>query len=58
MIKAGDIIRIKKEYQDKGDEEIVFIAVDDQEKGRVTIQAQLDLNIKPTQVVNVEWLEK
>jgi len=58
MIKAGDIIRIKNEYQDEGDEEIVFIAVDDEEKGRVTIQAQLELNIKPTQVVNVEWLEK
>jgi len=57
MIKAGDIVQIKKEFQDKGDDKIVFIAVADEEKGRVTVELQLDMPIKPTQVVKVEWLE-
>ncbi|SMP42403.1 hypothetical protein SAMN06265222_101777 [Neorhodopirellula lusitana] len=57
MIKAGMAVKIKKEYQDDGDEKIVFIAVDNEEKGRVTIQAQLGMTINPTQVVKVEWLE-
>lgn len=57
MIKAGQTVRIKKEWQDKGDENITWIAVDDEEKGRVTIEAQVNLPLKPQQVVKVEWLE-
>jgi hypothetical protein len=58
MIKSGEEVKIKPEWQDPGDDKITWIAVDDEEKGRVTIQAQLDLPIKPTQVVKVEWLER
>ena len=58
MIKKGDIVKIKKEWQDKGDDLITYIAADDEEKGRVTIEAITTMFINPTQVVKVEWLEE
>jgi hypothetical protein len=57
MIKAGDIVKFKPEWMDKGDENITFVAVDDESQGRVTVQAQLGLPINPTQVVNVSWID-
>jgi hypothetical protein len=56
MIRKGDQVKIKPEWQDKGDDQVVFIAVDDEEKGRVTIQAQLGMHFNPTQVVRVDML--
>ena len=57
MIKAGDVVKFKPEWADAGDETVTFIAVDDESKGRVTVQAQLGLPINPTQVVSVDWIE-
>lgn len=57
MIKAGQEITIKPEFQDAGDADVKWIAVDDEAKGRVTIQAQLGWPINPTQVVRVEMIE-
>jgi hypothetical protein len=45
MIKSGEEVKIKPEWQDPGDDKITWIAV-------------VDLPIKPTQVVKVEWLER
>jgi hypothetical protein len=56
-LKTGDVVKIKPEYQDAGDHAITFIAIEDEDGGRVKIQAQLGLPINPTQVVYVEWLE-
>lgn len=56
MIKSGDAVTIKPKWQDVGDDQIAWVAVDDEEKGRVTIEAQLGLPVNPTQVVNIEWL--
>jgi hypothetical protein len=56
-IEAGDVVRIRPEWQDAGDDKCTFIAVEDEDGGRVKIQAQLGLPINPTQVVNVQWLE-
>ena len=56
-IKAGDVVKIKPEWQDDGDEDIVFIAIEDEDGGRVRIQPQLSLSINPNQVVNADWLE-
>lgn len=53
---AGDTVYLRPTYQDDGDDMIRWVAIDDESKGRVTIQAQLGLPINPTQVVNVEWL--
>jgi len=56
MIKLGETVKFKKEWMDAGDENIQFIAIDDEFKGRVTVEAQVDLPLKPTQVVKTEWL--
>lgn len=55
-IKAGDTVKIKPEFQDDGDDAIQFVAVDDADKGRVTIRANVGMAINPTQVVNTDWI--
>jgi len=57
MIKAGDKVRIKPEWQDAGDDKYEWIALGDEGGGRVLIQPQLGMFINPNQIVNVEWLE-
>jgi hypothetical protein len=57
-IKKGDVVRIKKEWQDAGDASVTFIAVEDEDGGRVLIVALVGLEINPTQVVQASMLEK
>ena len=59
MIKARDIVRIKPEYQDEGDDLFVWIALEDEDGGRVRI-APLNTGLKllPNQVVSTEMIEK
>ena len=56
MIKAGDIVRIKPEWRDVGDDLITWVAVEDEDGGRVRIQPQIDVAIKPSQVVATDML--
>lgn len=59
MIKQGDIVKIKQEYQDFGDDKLIWVALDNEEKGRVTIQpSNIEMIIKPVQVINVHMLEQ
>ena len=51
LVRAGQVIRLLPQFYDQGDEALEFIAVDDEEKGRVLVQVQVDLPIKPTQIV-------
>jgi len=39
MIKAKDIIKFKPEFQDAGDQNIVWIAIEDEDGGRVRISS-------------------
>ena len=59
MIKAKDILRIKSEYQDEGDDLLVWIALEDEDGGRVRI-APLNTGLKfpPNQVVSTEMIDK
>jgi hypothetical protein len=57
VIKRGDRVRIKPDWADPGDDEIVFFAVDDESEGRVSIMAMLGLAINPIQVVTTEMVE-
>jgi len=57
MIRQGDKVRIKWEWQDPGDEEIEFIAIEDEDGGRVSIRAMLGWPIDPIQRVSVDMLE-
>ena len=57
MIRAGDKVKIKPEWQDAGDDEFEWVAVDDEEKGRVTIMPLgTGLAFASTHVVRIEWL--
>jgi len=57
LIKKGDVVSIKKEWQDAGDDRIVFLACEDEDGGRVLIEPQVSLAFRPRQVVNVSMLE-
>ena len=58
MLVKGDIVKIKAEYQDPGDEAFTWVACDDEEKGRVMISpVDIGLPLPPKQVVNVDMLE-
>ena len=57
MIKKGDRIYIKPEWQDKGDEHIEFVAMCDEYDGRVKIGYLNTLqNFTPIQLVTVDML--
>lgn len=56
-IRRGDIVRFLPQWQDKGDDQIVYIATDDEDKGRVTVKAMLGMSINPTQVVSVDMID-
>lgn len=61
MIKAGQVVKIKPEWQDEGDDKITFTATADQydtpDGPRVMITAEIGLYINPTQIVRVDMLE-
>jgi hypothetical protein len=57
-IRKGDRVRIKPEWQDDGDDEIVWIAIEDEDRGHVRIQPQLDMPIRPNQVVTTGMLDR
>jgi len=57
MVKKGDIVKFLPQWQDTGDEDIEYRAIDDEYDGRVEVEAQVDLPLKPTQIVPVKWLD-
>lgn len=57
MIKKGDEVKIKPEWQDKGDDKFIWIAVDDEEKGRVGIMPiNTGLTFAPWSIIDVSML--
>lgn len=58
MITKGTVVQILKQFQDKGDDQYIWVAIDNEEKGRVTISpVNVALSVKPTYVVKTEWLQ-
>lgn len=57
MIHKGDTVKIRPEWQDVGDTDIGFVALEDEDGGRVRIEAKLGLRFNPNTVVTVEMLE-
>jgi hypothetical protein len=52
MIKKGDRIDILPQWQDPGDENYVWVAVEDEEDGKVTISPiSMEVAIKPCSTV-------
>ena len=57
MIKKGDRVYIKPEWQDKGDEQNEFVAMCDEYDGRVKIgYLNVLQNFTPVQLVTVDML--
>jgi hypothetical protein len=58
MIRKDDKLKIKPEWQDPGDSELIFIALEDEDGGRVRIGAPGILHsFMPNQVVRVSMVE-
>jgi hypothetical protein len=55
-IKKGMKVTFKPEWQDAGDSEIEFIAIEDEYSGRVRVEAQLGMFINPIQLVLTEYI--
>lgn len=57
MIQAGQTVQFKPEWQDAGDQTISFVAIENENGGRVKVRAMLGLAIDPIQVVTVEMIK-
>lgn len=58
MIAAGDQVFIKPEFQDAGDDQFTWQAIEDEDGGRVRIAPiNIGLPITPNQVVETRMLE-
>jgi uncharacterized membrane protein len=59
MIKKGDIVDIKDEYQDEGDHLFIWMAVKDEANGSVLITPiNIAMTIKPISLVKTKWIKK
>jgi hypothetical protein len=56
-IQTGDVVTIRPEWRDEGDEAIRFVAIEDEDGGRVRIEAQMGLTFNPNEVVTTDMLE-
>ncbi len=57
-IKRGDRVRIRPEWQDPGDADFTWVALDDENGGRVRIAPVMeDIEFQPNYVVTIDMLE-
>ena len=58
MIRAGDTVRFLPQWQDPGDDELHWVALEDEDGGRVLVEVHgTGLFVAPTSVVLVSMLE-
>jgi hypothetical protein len=59
MIKKGDIVYIKDEYQDEGDHRYIWMAVCDEVDGQVKISPiNIGMTLKPICLLKSKWVRK
>jgi uncharacterized membrane protein len=59
VIKKGDIVDIKDEYQDEGDHLFIWMAVKDEANGSVLITPiNIAMTIKPISLMKTKWVHK
>lgn len=56
MIKSGDVIRIKPEWQDNGDDRFEWRAVSGVDHGVIDVTADLGMRINPIQTVRADMI--
>lgn len=55
MIKKGDIVQILADFRDPGDEDFTWVALGDEEKGRIDIKpVDHPMRIKPIYTLGVD----
>jgi len=58
MIKRGDIVEILPQWQDKGDSEFTWIAIEDEDQGIVKVKAEgTGLVFAPIYLMETIWLK-
>jgi hypothetical protein len=58
MIKQGDILKFK-EILEKGEENLIFLAIENEDGGRVKVQAiNVNLTLKPIYIYESKDLKK
>ncbi len=58
-IKRDDRVRIKPEWQDHGDDELTWIALEDEDGGRVRIAPVMpDMSYPPNYIVTTDMIER
>lgn len=58
MLTRGDTVRILPQYQDPGDDDLIWIVVGDEEKGRVDVSpVSIPMKVKPVYTLEVEQVE-
>ena len=58
MIRAGDAVRFLPQYQDPGDDELHWVALEDEDGGRVLVEVHgTGLFVAPNTVVPTYMLE-
>lgn len=59
MIRKGDKVKIKPEWQDEGDDQFDWYAYSDQYGDRVQITCDIEgMVFRPLQTVLITWLEE
>lgn len=53
----GETVKIKPEWQDDGDADIIFLVAESENGGRCTIEARLGLPLNPQQRVTCDMIE-
>ena len=57
MFKASNISKILPGLQDGGDDEFIWVAIRDKEKGRFDVKPpNIDMAIKPICTVQADWI--
>lgn len=56
MIKKGQQVWIKPEWQDAGDDQFTWVAAEDEDGGRVLITAHIGMAINPSYRIETEKL--
>lgn len=56
MINKNDVVVFKPEWSDAGDDKIIFIAIENEDGGRVKVRAELGMVINPIQVVETRMI--
>ncbi len=58
LFMKGDVVEILREYQDEGDDQFIWIAISNEEKGRVDISpSDISMNCPPIYTVESSWLK-